>query len=73
MEKSYYFAAMDACLTAIVNAINNKRESAECYRNEQAFKDAETGKLMPFAEKQACECEAIALEMEKIMNARFDV
>ena len=73
MKKSYYFAAMDECMTAIVDAINNKHASAEYYRNGQAFKDAKTGKLAPWAEKQACECEAIALEMEKIMSERFDV
>lgn len=73
MKKIYYFAAMDECLTAIVDAINNKLASAEYYRNGQAFKDAKTGKLAAWAEKQACECEAIALEMEKIMYSRFDV
>lgn len=73
MKKSYYFAAMDECLTAIVDAINNKREYAEFYRKNEIYKDYKTGKLQPWAEKQACECEAIALEMEKIMYARFDL
>lgn len=73
MKKSYYFAAMDACLTAIVDAINKKRESAEFYRTNEIYKDDKTGKLQPWAEKQALECDAISNEMEKIMYVRFDV
>lgn len=73
MKKSYFYAAMDECLTAIVGAINSKRESAEFCRTNEIYRDAKTGKLQPWAEKKACECEAIAIEMEKIMYARFDV
>nr|DAM70578.1 MAG TPA: hypothetical protein [Caudoviricetes sp.] len=73
MKKTYYFAAMDECLTAIVDAINSKRESAEFYRTNEIYKDDKTGKLQPWAEKQALECDAIANEMEKIVYARFDV
>lgn len=73
MKKTYYFAAMDECLTAIVDAINSKRESAEFYRTNENYKDDKTGKLQPWAEKQALECDAIANEMEKIVYARFDV
>lgn len=43
MKKSYYYAAMDECQTAIVDAINSKRSSAEYYRNSETYKDAETG------------------------------
>lgn len=64
---------MDECLTAIVDAINSKRESAEFYRTNENYKDDKTGKLQPWAEKQALECDAIANEMEKIVYARFDV
>lgn len=73
MKKTYYFAAMDECLTVIVDAINSKRESAEFYRTNENYKDDKTGKLQPWAEKQALECDAIANEMEKIVYARFDV
>ena len=73
MKKSYFYAAMEECLTAIVGAINSKRESAEYYRTTEIYKDPKTGKLQSWAEKQALECEAIALEMEKIMYARFDL
>ena len=73
MEKSYYFAAMDECLTAIVNAINGKLESAEFYRTNDIYKDDKTGKPQPWAEKKALECDAIANEMKKIMCERFGV
>lgn len=73
MKKSYYYAAMDECLTGIVDAINNKRENAEFYRTSEIYKDAETGKLLPSAEKSASKLDAIADEMEKIMHAKFMV
>lgn len=73
MKKTYYFVAMDECLTAIVDAINSKREYAEFYRTNEIYKDDKTGKPQPWAEKQALECDAIANEMEKIVYARFDV
>lgn len=73
MKKSYYYAAMDECQTAIFDSIHNKRICAEYYRNSEKYKDAETGKQQEWAEKQASEYDAIAGEMEKIMCSIFNI
>lgn len=73
MKKSYYYAAMDECLTVLVDAINSKRKSADYYRTEGCFKDAETGEPREYAKNNALECDAIADEMEKILHRKFNV
>lgn len=73
MKKSYYYAAMDECLNAIVYAINIKRKSADYCRTEDCFKDAETGELSEYAKNNALEYDAIADEMEKILHSKFNV
>lgn len=73
MEKSYYFAAMDECLSALVDAINCKRELANYYRTNAAYKDEETGEPRKWAEESAIKCEALADEMEKILHTKFNV
>lgn len=73
MKKSYYYAAMDECLTALVDAINSKRESADYYRTGDCFKDNETGEASEYAKNNALEYDAIADEMEKILHRKFNV
>lgn len=73
MKKSYYFAAMDECLSAIVDAINSKRESANYCRTADAYIDKETGKPRQWAEEQAIEYDALADAMEKILHSKFNV
>lgn len=73
MKKTYYYAAMDECQTAIIDAIESKRNTADYYRNDKAYKDAETGKPTEWAEKQANEYDAIAGQMEKIMYSIFNI
>lgn len=73
MKKTYYYVAMDECQTAIIDAINRKRSSAEHYRNSEIHKDAETGKPNAWAEEQANEYDAIANEMERIMGSIFNI
>lgn len=73
MKKSYYYAAMDECVTAIVTAINNNRSSADYYRNCEAYKDAETGETKEWAKESALEFDKLADEMEKILHRKFNV
>ena len=73
MKKSYYFAAMDECLSAIVEAINSKRECANYCRTADAYIDQETGKPKQWAEEQAANYDALADEMEKILHSKFNV
>ena len=73
MKKSYYFAAMDACLSAIVDAINDKRAGANHYRTAEIYKDPETGESANWPKEQAVEYDALADEMEKILHSKFNV
>lgn len=73
MKKSYYFAAMDECLTALVDAINSKREFADYFRTNPAYKDEETGEPRKWAVERAAECDALADEMEKILHSKLNV
>lgn len=73
MKKSYYFAAMHECLSAIVDAINEKRAFANHYRTAEIYKDSETGETGRWAKEQAFDCDALADEMEKILHSKFNV
>lgn len=73
MKKNYYYAAMDECQTAIYDAIDSKRKTADYYRNNPAYKDCETGKTRASAEEQANEYDTVACEMEKIMRSLFNI
>ena len=73
MKKSYYFAAMDECLSALVDAVNSKRELANYYRTNAAYKDEETGEPRKWAVERATECDVLADEMEKILHSKFNV
>lgn len=72
MKKSYYFAAMDECLSALTDAVNAKREMANFYRTQPNYKDEETGKPKKFAEDKAAECDALADEMENAISRMFN-
>lgn len=73
MKKNNYYAAMNECVNAIVDAINNKRSDAEYYRSCDMYKDAETGEMKEWAKECALEVDALADEMEKILHTKFGV
>lgn len=73
MKMSYFYAAMDECVSAIGDAINSKRESANYYRTSDVYKDKETGETTQWAKNQAAEYDELADEMERIVRCRFDI
>lgn len=73
MKMSYYYAAMDECVTAIADAIKSKRESANYYRDSGGYKDPETGKTTRWAMDQADDYDKLADAMERIVHCKFNI
>lgn len=73
MKRSYYYAAMDHCVVAIVNMINVKRKAAKSYREDNNYKDSKTGETLHWAEESAIVNDSIADELEKILHDKFGV